>query len=59
MICHHCGKKIDGEGVPVRVDTYTVRVHKGCRRWYARPVSAREPGESWESVDGEGRDDER
>lgn len=57
MICHNCGKKIKGEGQPYQVDTYTVWIHKGCRRWCPRQVTARVPEENWESVDGEDRDD--
>lgn len=42
-ICHHCGKKIEGDGVPFRVDTYVVRMHPYCRRWYkAKPITAQE-----------------
>lgn len=57
MICHHCGKPIEGEGVPYKVDTYEVRMHKGCRRWYkAKPVTAAAPPEGPEpSVDGDYR----
>ena len=57
-ICYHCGKKIDGEGVPHSVGGNPVTLHKGCRRWYrTKPLTANVPDEPWESVDGDG--DER
>ena len=53
-ICYHCGKKIEGEGVPYSVDGNPVTLHKGCRRWYrSRPITAKEKEGPWETVDGD------